>query len=121
MESHLSISEESPPAQRREKCGNQATLQLGPVGVNLPEFTVRVSGRPVALTRLEFDILVYLMDRAPRVVSQDELLNNVVRGAHDAQSSIIRVHVCNLRRKLGADGWVVRTVRGRGLQFRERV
>ncbi len=92
-------------------------LALGPIEISFDELTARAAGHAVALTCMELDTLAYLMRNASRVVSQEELFQSVAGSAYQAQSSLMRVHVSNLRRKLGRLGHVVRTVRGRGFRF----
>jgi DNA-binding response OmpR family regulator len=94
-------------------------LALGPIEISFDELIVRAGGHSIALTFMEFDTLAYLMRSAPRVVSQQELFSSVAGSAYHAHSSLMRVHVSNLRRKLGAHGQVIHTVRGRGFQFVE--
>jgi two-component system response regulator CpxR len=94
-------------------------LALGPIEISFDELTVRAGGHSIPLTFMEFDTLAYLMRSAPRVVSQQELFSSVAGSVYHAQSSLMRVHVSNLRRKLGAHGQVIHTVRGRGFQFVE--
>jgi len=80
---------------------------------------VRAGGHSIPLTCMELDTLAYLMRNAPRVISQPELFSSVAGSVYHAQSSLMRVHVSNLRRKLGAYGHVIHTVRGHGFQFVE--
>jgi DNA-binding response OmpR family regulator len=113
------VRQERAPArvseQRAESSGRK--LELGPVCLELACFTVNVHGWPVALTRLEFDLLAYLMQNEDRVVPTKELVHEVMHSVHNGQSSSLRVHVAHLRRKLGSAGRLVETVRGRGLRF----
>lgn len=72
-------------------------------------------GVPVELTRTEFDVLAALMSHPGRVLSRAELAS--AGGQTDpadpnAGESAVKLHVMNVRRKLGAD--VVETVRGVG-------
>jgi len=108
---------ESSPSVRQEIWRDDRYLALGPIEISFDEFTVRAGGHPVPLTCMEFDTLAYLMRSAPRVVSQRELFSSVAGSAYHAQSSLMRVHVSNLRRKLRGHGHVIQTVRGRGFQF----
>ena len=96
---------------------NPEYLALGPIEISFDELTVRAGGHSIALTCMEFDTLAYLMRNAPRVISQQELFSSVAGSVYQAQSSLMRVHVSNLRRKLGGHGHVIQTVRGRGFQF----
>src|SRR5262249_44173522 len=94
-------------------------LRLGSICLDLGLFTAQAKGRELPLTRLEFDLLAYMMQHAGRVVSQEELAARVLRSAYSAESSLVRVHVSHLRRKLGTSGQMIETVRGRGFRFRE--
>lgn len=72
-------------------------------------------GAPVELTKTEFDVLLALMAWPGRVFSRAEL--SAAGGQADpadptAGESAVKLHVMNLRRKLGAD--VIETVRGVG-------
>jgi DNA-binding response OmpR family regulator len=78
-------------------------------------FVVQVNDLLVETTRLEFDLLDYLVQNADRVVSSQELFEFVIRSTPISGSGLIRVHVAHLRRKLGGASRALRTVRGRGL------
>lgn len=72
-------------------------------------------GAPVELTKTEFDVLFALMEHPGRVFSRESLAR--AGGQADpadpaAGESAVKLHVMNLRRKLGAD--VIETVRGVG-------
>ena len=62
---------------------------------------VTVSGRPVALTPTEYELLTLLSRRAGRVVRHNTLLHRVWGRRDDADVNRVRVVVRNLRRKLG--------------------
>jgi len=74
---------------------------------------VTVSGREVELTRMEFDLLAYLLARPGRVFNRTHLLEAVWGYPNGVDSRTVDVHVAQLRRKLG-DVCPVRTVRGVG-------
>ncbi len=76
---------------------------------------VRVDGRPVELTGLEFDLLVALLRRGGRVVPRQALLAEAGRDDATVGERTVDVHISKLRRKLGADR--IRTVRGVGYVF----
>ncbi len=72
-------------------------------------------GVPVELTRTEFDVLAALMEQPGRVLARASLA--CAGGEADpadptAGESAVKLHVMNIRRKLGAD--IVETVRGVG-------
>jgi DNA-binding response OmpR family regulator len=78
---------------------------------------VRRGGRPVVLTRAEFDLLVALASRPGQVLSREQLGALVFGEAFDAFDRTIDSHVKNLRHKLGPrpnGGPYIETVRGVG-------
>ena len=99
------------------RAGGRASpiLRRGEIELNPAEGVVRVAGRPIELTAQELRVLLYLMSRPGRIVSQDELADHIY--AFDAQrmSNTIQVYVARLRRKLGHE--VIRTIRGLGYRF----
>lgn len=85
-----------------------------------------VEGRPLELTRTEFDLLRILLERGAGTVSKVELASLLGLAKQDvgglgsggpSAGRIIEAHVSNLRRKLGDDArspkWL-KTVRGAG-------
>ena len=73
----------------------------------------RVSaGRPVPLTRLEFDLLLYLVRRPRRVLSRRTLMAEVWGVEEPMNSRTVDVHIRRLRDKLGpAQHGLISTVR----------
>ena len=84
--------------------------------------TALATGEAVPLTAREFDILEELASRAPRVVSETELIDHVWGDSLDPFSSVVRVHMSRLRTKLravlGRDA--LKTVRGKGWALCDR-
>ena len=74
---------------------------------------VHVDGRQVTLTQREFDLLDYLVRRAGRVVTRDELLESVWGFVSPGETRTVEVHVAQLRKKLGHPD-LIETVRGLG-------
>jgi len=87
---------------------------LGPVTLARGSREVRVDGTEVELTQREFDLLEYLLRHAGQVVSRDELLEAVWGFVSPGQTRTVEVHVAQLRKKLGDDHDVIKTVRGLG-------
>jgi TolB-like protein/DNA-binding winged helix-turn-helix (wHTH) protein len=54
--------------------------QVADLTVDTGRVTVQRAGQPIAVTGLSFDLLVALIEAAPRVVSQDELMDRVWSG-----------------------------------------
>lgn len=80
--------------------------------------SVLVDGAPVNFTAKEYDLLEYFVANAGRVISRDEILEQVWGGQHATDSNVIEVFVCHLRNKIGdRDNQVIRTIRGVGYFF----
>ena len=73
---------------------------------------VRRGGEEVALATREFDLLQLLMLNAGRVLTRDQLEQQLYGWSQEIDSNAIEVHVHHLRRKLGAS--LIQTVRGVG-------
>jgi DNA-binding response OmpR family regulator len=65
--------------------------------------TVTKRGADVALTPLEFDLLVALFDRKGAAVSRRELLRDVWKGKNGVTTRTVDTHIFNLRQKLEND------------------
>jgi len=79
---------------------------------------VRVHGKPVELTRSEFDILRFLAQRPGWVFTRYQIVDGV-RGANYAVTDrAVDVQILGLRRKLGRAAGLIETVRGVGYRFR---
>ena len=69
-------------------------------------------GDPVQLATREFDLLQLLMLNAGRVLTREQLEQQLYPWGREVESNTIEVHVHHLRRKLGAG--LIQTVRGVG-------
>jgi len=97
------------------------TLTIGPaddpVTIDVPGHLVTRDGRQLALTPLEFDLLVALARRPKTVFTREVLLEQVWGYRHPADTRLVNVHVQRLRAKVERDPerpQVVLTVRGVG-------
>ncbi|MBI3554612.1 MAG: response regulator transcription factor [Elusimicrobia bacterium] len=93
-------------------------LRCGAVEVKLVSRQVSVSGKPVVLTRLEFDLLAHLMKSPERVFKRQELLDAIWNYPDTVETRTLDKHVETLRRKLGPAGTMVATVHGVGYCFK---
>ena len=76
-----------------------------------------LAGRRVDLTRLEFELLNYLCQRAGKVVDRSSLLRDVWGYEYAGGSNVIETVVRSLRKKLGGRATAIETVRGLGYRF----
>ena len=87
------------------------SLVFGHVELRLDERRLLVAGQPVALGSRGFDLLQALVRKRDRVVSKDELLDEVWPGLVMAENNL-QVQISGLRRVLGAQA--IATVSGLG-------
>jgi DNA-binding response OmpR family regulator len=91
-------------------------LVLGPITVELATRLVSVDGRPVALTRKEFDLLALLAQRPGVVFRREQIISDVWRTSWEGTGRTLEVHVASLRAKLRRPE-LVETVRGVGYRL----
>jgi DNA-binding response OmpR family regulator len=78
-----------------------STLRGEDIEVNLLTRKVRRSGRSVALSTTEFELLVYLLRHTGQVLSREQILSSVWGYEHDPATNVVDVYIGYLRRKLG--------------------
>jgi DNA-binding response OmpR family regulator len=76
------------------------TFEFGGVKGCLSTMEIHRNGRPVILTCKEFKTLVYLIKNPRRVISRDELLNEVWGYQHYPCTRTVDNHILRLRKKL---------------------
>lgn len=97
---------------RRAHGVTQDVLQLGALSLEPAARRVLWQGEAVAASTREFDLLHTLMRNAGRVMSREQLEQQMYSWGHEVESNTIEVHIHHLRRKLHADA--IQTVRGVG-------
>ena len=100
--------------QRRE------AIEAGPVRIDLGQRFVSVNGRPVYLSRLEFDLLAVLLSPPGQVRTREELIDQLWAGRELTDTRTLDTHVRRLRVKLEdepARPNYLLTVRGVGFRF----
>ena len=93
------------------------TYELEDITVDTTAHRVMREGREISLTPLEFSLLVTLVSQPHRVLTREELLEQVWGYQYKADTRLVNVHVQRLRSKVEHDPdnpLIVRTVRGVG-------
>jgi DNA-binding response OmpR family regulator len=99
---------------------NGGAVRFGEVLVDFSSMEVSRSGEDVALTTMEFKLLRFLVQNAARVISRDELLNEVWGYEHYPSTRTVDNHILRLRQKLELDPAHpvhFHTVHGTGYKF----
>lgn len=81
----------------------RAPLTFRGLAIDTAARQVSHSGREVALTHTEFDILACLARSAGQVVSRQRIMDAVWGSGHPLDMRVIDVHIRNLRRKIEDD------------------
>ncbi|MEO8479821.1 MAG: response regulator transcription factor [Gemmatimonadota bacterium] len=104
---------------RRQGGASMAAVRFGEIELDRGLHDALRDGRPLNLTPTEFRLLDALMRNAGGVVTRTELLDRVWGMSFDPGTSLIDVHVSNLRRKLerGSGSRLVVTVKGVGFKL----
>lgn len=101
---------------RRFQGRTSPTIQIDGLIIAPDKRTASFNGNVLSLKAKEFDILEYLAARYPAVVSSEELTEHIYDENFDPFSSVLRVHIARLRKKLTeACGYeMLQTMRGKG-------
>ncbi len=102
---------------RRAHGQPQERLQAGSVLLEPATRSATLAGVAVSLSAREFDLLQLLMLAAGRVLSREQIEQQLYGWGQEVDSNAVEVHVHNLRRKLGAG--LIATVRGLGYTLRK--
>lgn len=101
--------------KREEK---KDVLSYEGIVVNKKTREVTSEGHLCELTLKEFELLVYLLENQSRVVTRDELLNQVWGYEYDGETRTLYMHIRTLRQKLGEKGSsCIKTIRGVGYRL----
>ncbi len=94
-------------------------VSAGPIEIDLERHVVTCRDKPIALSAIEFRLLVTLVQSPERVFSRDQLLDMVWGISADVETRTVDVHIGRLRRVLKLEGLsgLIRTVRGFGYAF----
>ena len=92
------------------------TIMIGSLSIDSAIQTAMWGKEAIPLSPKEFDILLYLAERHPEIVSNEDIIEHTYNEEFDLFSSVLRVHISNLRRKLlAASGQnLLITIKGKG-------
>ena len=105
---------------RRAKPPQPDVVQFGDVEVDFARREIRRAGAIIETTPLEFKLIDVFLKRRGRVVTREQLLDEVWRPDSSPTDRVIDNHIMNLRRKVEPDPQKPRylvSVRGLGYRF----
>jgi DNA-binding response OmpR family regulator len=93
-----------------------SVLKAKNIELDLIKHEATNGGKPLSLTKREFELLEYFMRWPSQVLSQEVLAQHLTKANFDTHTNSIEVHIKNLRKKIGTTSGksLIRTVRGCG-------
>jgi two-component system OmpR family response regulator len=101
---------------RRPAHTSQTRLQAGPLVLDLLERVAILNGGKIDLSKREFQILQYFMERPGQLITKNMLLQKVWKYKFIPQTNVVDVHISKLRQKLETHhgGTLIKNIRGQG-------
>ena len=99
----------------------QKVLNFGDFILDIDRYTLKKDNDSIALTLSEFGILRRLLSNRGKVLTRNQLLDDVQNDDAFIIDRNIDVHIAALRKKLGTKSKWIETVRGVGYRFKEEL
>jgi DNA-binding response OmpR family regulator len=109
-------------AAQSQAQGHAGMVRNGALAIVPARREVRLDGRAIDCTALEFDLLLHFAQHPGVVFSRAQLLDAVWGYSHDGYEHTVTTHINRLRAKLEADPMrpqLILTVRGAGYKMRD--
>ncbi len=106
---------------RRKYADGTSIVEVGILKVDLLSRTAVAAGQPISLSKIEYDLLLFLMTNKNRVVSKQAIAEHIYDGPSEQvpSSDFAYSHIKNLKRKLKEKGCseIIQTVYGLGYKL----
>ena len=99
---------------RRAGHGGQAVVELGALTFDTVGRVASLRGEPLELSARELSLLQLLVARAGRMVSKEQIVDNLCQWGEELSANAVEVYVHRLRKKLEPGGVRISTLRGLG-------
>ena len=107
---------------KRSSLNTLPTLTVGNIELNFTNNKILFldTQKDVILSNKESAMLEYLIRNIGKVVSTEELLSHVWDSNVDMFTNTVKTHMATLRKKLGKNEKMIRTIRGKGYIIEEK-
>ncbi|WP_261817931.1 response regulator transcription factor [Vibrio gallicus] len=98
------------------------SLQAGPLSLDLNSSEVFVKAERIAVTKVEYTLLVTLLRNKTRAVSKSELCCQMMEQGFSGSEATLKIHIRNLRKKLHpycGNGLEIESIFGVGYRLKE--
>jgi len=99
---------------KRLKQENSQIRTIGDCVLDLNKRTCLLNNEPIFLTKVEFDLFLYFIDHKNKVLSRDDILNELWNFDYDGDTRIVDVHVFKLKSKVKSHLFDFKSIRGVG-------
>ncbi len=108
---------ESKMRRVQERETPRARVELGNLVVDRARMEASIDGATLMLSALEFKLLEYFVDRPEQILSRDQILEDVWKGAVVTPRTV-DTHISFIRKKLANSHYGIRTIYGAGYILR---
>ena len=105
---------------KSDKSTSSEILSFKHIRIDTAARRVTVDDTSIELTAIEFDLLKSLAENRGRVLSREQLLENVWGESYYGEMRVVDVHLGHVRKKLGRED-LITTVRGVGYRFEDEI
>ena len=96
------------------------SLKFSKLELLLDERVAKLNGEEIGLTKIEYELLQYLLENKNKVLSRERILSRVWQTYSDPNTNIVDVYISRLRKRLDADKAIaIQTLRGNGYRLGE--
>lgn len=103
---------------KKESTEAQDEMNIGPLYINFRTYDVMLNNEKLHLTPSEFKLLGIMIQNQGRVLTRDNLIENIQGEGVNVIGRTIDTHVFGLRKKLGSWGDRIETIRGVGYRVK---
>ncbi len=95
----------------------ESNIEINELELNFSRRELIISGKPIVLTRKEFEILNFLMKNKGHVFSREEILKTIWEDNIIVTDRTVDVHITRLRKKMNEYGKYLKNKAGYGYSF----
>ena len=103
--------------RRSRSSARGEVIEVDAFQIDKSKFEVRLEGRRLDLTKIEFRLLTLLIERCGRTQSREALLSDVLGYQNPIATRTVDTHIRRLREKLGKHAERLEAVRCQGYRF----
>lgn len=117
IKAHLRRSRRSSNGENGEDSTGQGMLKFKGIEINKDSYEAFVGSRQVELSSREFQILMYMMENANKVLTREQIYSSIWGYDDFGDINTITVHIKKLREKIDGEGKFIKTIWGTGYKF----